>query len=82
MLIAIFFYPATFSFETKEKLPPFKYECKRRQELLLFQLYLQRINSPWHTYEDYKITHVIKTNKGEIWGINRNDRQGNSENSE
>jgi hypothetical protein len=67
MKVVIKFYPATFSFNVDEELPPFNPGCEIRQEILLHELYEQEIDSYSHAYEDYYISRVIKTKTGEEW---------------
>lgn len=70
--ITIEHYPATFSFNTRAKLPKFNrnsYSCKVRQKLLLKNLKKFNIDSPCHAYEDYVVELVHKTSNGEIWRL-------------
>jgi hypothetical protein len=67
MKIVIKHYPASFSFQIDEELPPFEDFCPKRQEILLFQLNHKKIKSYSHEYEDNYICHVIETKSGEEW---------------
>lgn len=67
MKIVINNYPASFSFQVEDELPPFESGCEVRHKILLFQLNHKKIKSYSHDYEDYYICHVIKNKTGEEW---------------
>ena len=69
MKIIVTDYPATFSFETEEKLPKFKFDCPVRTKIVQQQIIEQKIESPYHEPEHYMVENIIPFEGGEIWEL-------------
>lgn len=68
MKIKVMNYPRTFSFDTKEKLPPFKYGCSVRTAIVQKQLAKITYNV-LHVPKDFIVERVRKTATGETWHL-------------
>ena len=68
-LIIVANYPDTFSFYTEEELPRFKFDCPIRTKLLRKQLEEQKIECPYHRYEDYNVEIMERFKSGEVWFV-------------
>ena len=69
MRIIINEYPCTFSFDTEENLPKFKYGCRTRTKIVRQQIIRQQIETPFHEPSDYCVEEIFPFNGGEIWEL-------------
>ena len=67
--IIINHYPTTMTFNVRQTLPEFTFNCPVRNKILHRRLRRKKVDSPSHSYTDYGVDCITVFDGGEIWEI-------------